>query len=75
MFGTTFRSSERGKGNQMANIFRQALKILGKNGERTEEEKELVTAATIPLDMLPQFNDMTTPEGLEELAKIVEEAE
>lgn len=57
----------------MPNIFRQALEILDKDGTRTEEEEELLAAATIPLDILPEFNDMTTGEGLEELAKIVED--
>jgi len=34
----------------------------------------IINAATIPLNPLPEFNDKTTDEGLEELAKIVEEA-
>lgn len=59
----------------MANTFRQALEILDtKNGdELTEDEQELVAAAMIPLFLLPQFNDMPVGEGLEELARIVEE--
>ncbi len=59
----------------MANIFRQALKILdNENGDMAGEE-EIMSAAMIPLIILPQFNDMSLREGLEELAKIVEEAQ
>ena len=59
----------------MANIFRQALKILGnKNGDMTGEE-EIMSAAMIPLIILSQFDEMPISEGLEELAKIVEEAQ
>lgn len=57
----------------MDNIFRQALEILHKNGEMTEEEQELLAAATIPLDLMPQFSNLTTRQGLEDLAKIVED--
>lgn len=58
------------------NIFRQALEILHsrRGDEMSEEEEEIVAAAMIPLNMLPEFNDKTTDEGLEVLAKIVEEA-
>jgi len=61
----------------MANLFRQALEILGKNGEKTEEERKLLNTALIPLNIrgCPFPNDITIGEGLEELAKIVEEAE
>lgn len=59
----------------MANIFREALRILNKNGAKTEGEKKLIDAATIPLDILPMFSNMTTEEGLEALVKIVEEKE
>ncbi|GAI63244.1 unnamed protein product [marine sediment metagenome] len=60
----------------MANLFKQALEILGKNGERTEEERELLSAAMIPLNIrgCPFPEDMTISECLEELAKIVGEA-
>lgn len=60
----------------MANLFRQALEILDKNGERTEEERELLNTALIPLHIrgCPFPDDMTIAEDLEELAKIVEEA-
>jgi len=56
----------------MANIFREALRLSEKNGARTEEEEKLLATASIPLDILPGFSDMTTKEGLEELAKRVE---
>ena len=75
MFGTTFRSSERGKDSQMANIFRQALEVLDtKNGDRTEEERELLNTALIPLNIrgCPFPDDMTIGECLEELARMVE---
>lgn len=63
----------------MANIFRQARQLLDKkdNGaELTEEELQLINAALIPLmgkadGLFPE--DSTIGEGLEELAKIVEE--
>ena len=61
----------------MANLFRQALEVLNaKNGERTEEERELLAAAMIPLNVrdCPFPDDMTVGECLEKLAKIVEEA-
>ena len=58
------------------NIFREALNILRNHhgDEMGEEEQEIVAAAMIPLNMLPEFNDKTRDEGLEELASIVEEA-
>lgn len=61
----------------MANIFRVALEILdNKNGdELAKDEQKLLSAAMIPLFLLPQFNDMHLREGLEELAKIVEAAQ
>jgi len=55
----------------MPDIFRQALKILDKK-DRTQEEEELLAAATIPLDLLPEFNELTTRKGLKELAKMAE---
>ncbi len=58
------------------NLFRQALEILNtKNGDMTEEERELLSAAMIPLNILPGYNDIEVREGLEELAKIVEGAQ
>ncbi|MBA7659015.1 hypothetical protein ES703_66978 [subsurface metagenome] len=61
----------------MANLFRQALEILDKNGGRTEEERKLLNAALIPLNIrgCPFLEDMTIGECLEKLAKIVEEAQ
>jgi len=60
----------------MANIFREALEILdNKNGDMAEEKEGIMSAAMIPLIILPQFNDMYLRKGLEELAKIVEEAQ
>jgi len=62
----------------MNNLFRQALGILNaKNGERTEEEQELLNTALIPLNIrgCPLPENITIAEGLEELAKIVEEAQ
>ncbi|MBA7682145.1 hypothetical protein ES703_90491 [subsurface metagenome] len=61
----------------MGNLFRQALEILDKNGERTEEEQELLGAAMIPLNIrgCPFPEDMTVGECLEELARMVEEAQ
>jgi hypothetical protein len=56
----------------MPDIFRQALKILDKRG-RTEEEDELLAAALIPLDLFPQFNELTTREGLKLLSKMIKE--
>ncbi|MBA7498906.1 hypothetical protein ES704_01645 [subsurface metagenome] len=58
------------------NIFRQAKQLLDNKGdqEMSEEEKKLLSAATIPLVILPRFNDTLTGEGLEELAKLIEES-
>ncbi len=57
------------------NLFRQAQKLLKNKpiDEMTQGEVLTVKAATIPLTILPEFNDVTTDEGLEELAKMVEE--
>lgn len=63
------------------NIFREAKQLLDKkdNGsELTEEERDLVATAIIPLmvesnGIFPR--DITIEEGLEELAKMVEEAQ
>ncbi|MBU1082467.1 MAG: hypothetical protein KKB59_18420 [Spirochaetes bacterium] len=60
----------------MANIFREAKQLLDKKDsgiELTAEEQLTVNAADIPLTLLKMFNDMTTDEGLGELAKMVEE--
>lgn len=59
------------------NIFRQAQVLLQQKpvSEMNEEELHIVNAATIPLNTLPQFNDMTIEEGLEELAKMADECQ
>lgn len=59
----------------MANIFREAQALRREKPilEMNEEELLTVKAADIPLDLLRMFNDMTTPEGLEALVKMVEE--
>lgn len=61
------------------NIFRQAKQLLDtkKGSEMTEEELQLIGTAVIPLmvkfdGIFPE--DFTIGEGLEELAKMVEEA-
>lgn len=57
----------------MANIFRQALEVLDtKNGDMTKDEQELLSAAMIPLLLLPEYNDVDLREGLAELAWLVE---
>lgn len=61
------------------NIFRQAKELLDKkdNGaELTEEEHALIATAGIPLDVNTGFfpKDITTDEGLEALARMLEEA-
>lgn len=60
----------------MANIFREALEILNNkhDGNMTKEEAEIVSSAIIPLMILPQYNHVDLREGLEYLARIVEEA-
>lgn len=64
----------------MANIFREAKQLLDKKdsgGALTEEELKLINTAIIPLmaktdGIFPK--DITISEGLEMLAKMVEEA-
>lgn len=62
---------------QTENVFREALKILREKrlSEMTEGELATFNAASIPLTILPEFNDMTTVEGLEYLAELFEETE
>jgi len=57
------------------NIFRQAKQLLNEKPvlEMNEEELEIVNTATMPLLLLRHFSDMTINNGLEELAKMVEE--
>lgn len=62
---------------EKVNIFRQAKQLLDKrdNGnELTEEEQELVNTAAIPFTVNTDdiFGDITIGEGLEELARIIE---
>ncbi len=67
---------EKAKLTRDGNIFRQAVELLkakDKGAQLTEEERKLLGAATIPLVILPRFNDTPTSEGLEQLAKIIEE--
>lgn len=64
----------------MANLFRQALEVLDKKdrgAELTKEECKLLNAALIPLNIrgCPFPGDMAISKCLEELAKIIEEAE
>lgn len=58
------------------NIFREARQLLQDKTilEMNGEELITVKAALIPLNILPEFNDKTIYEGLEELAKIWDEA-
>lgn len=58
------------------NIFREAKELLKTKlfSAMTGEEVIMVKAAMIPLDILPQFKKKTVDEGLEELAKIFDEA-
>ena len=58
------------------NIFREAKKLLQDKPilEMNQEELTTVKAALIPLNILAEFNDKTIDEGLEELAKMVDEA-
>ena len=60
----------------MSNLFRQAKELLDtkRGSELTEQELDLVSQAIAPLLILPAFSDITISEGLEELAKILEEA-
>lgn len=59
------------------NIFREAKQLLeSKNGrDMSEEERELVNIALIPLLLLPEYNDVPIARGLEDLAQILEEAQ
>ena len=57
----------------MTNLFRQAKQFLDRKDSLTDEEQGLVNTAIIPLMLLPEYNDIPISQGLEELAKIVEE--
>jgi hypothetical protein len=58
------------------NIFHEALMLLStRNGQgMSDEERETVSTAIIPLMLLPQYSDIPIGEGLEDLDKMVEEA-
>jgi len=58
------------------NIFHEALMLLStRNGQgMSDEERETVSTAIIPLMLLSQYSDIPIGEGLEDLAKMVEEA-
>lgn len=58
------------------NLFRRALEIHSRKlgSQLTEEEEKLLSAAMIPLNILPQYQDIPIDLGLQELAEIVEEA-
>lgn len=57
------------------NIFRQAKQLLNEKPvlEMNAEELEVVNIATMPLLLLHHFSDRSINDGLEELAKMVEE--
>ncbi|MBA7696962.1 hypothetical protein ES703_105620 [subsurface metagenome] len=61
----------------MPNIFREAKQLLDKKdagAQLSEEEQGLIDLALMmPLLMLPKYNDTPLSDGLEELAKLVEE--
>lgn len=59
------------------NIFRQAKQLLNEKPvlEMNEEELEVIKIATMPLLLLRQFSELSIDEGLEELAKIVDESQ
>ena len=58
----------------MVNLFLEAKRLLESKSvsDMTAEELLVVKAALIPLTILPQFNDMTIFDGLEELAKMTD---
>ena len=62
--------------NKTANIFHEALMLLStRNGQgMSNKEAKTVAVAMIPLMLLPQYSDIPISEGLEDLAKMVEEA-
>lgn len=57
------------------NIFRQAKQLLNQKPvlEMNDKELEIVNTATMPLLLLREFSDRSINDGLEELAKMVEE--
>jgi len=61
----------------LTNIFREAQQLLDTKADQAWSEEEWVVfgAAMIPLDRQAKYNDMTTREGLEVLARMFEENE
>ncbi len=59
------------------NIFRQAKQLRQEKPvlEMNEEELEIVKIATMPILLLRQFSEIPIDDGLEELAKMVDEAQ
>jgi len=56
------------------NIFRKALIILSRKSQgMTDEEREIVNTALIPLMIVPQYSDKPICKGLKNLAKMTEE--
>lgn len=57
-------------------IFREALVLLStKNGRQmSQDEAETVATAILPLMVLPEYSHIPIGEGLEDLAKTLEEA-
>jgi len=56
------------------NLFRRARQLLRNKSvlEMNKQELSTVKAAQIPLGLLPEFNDLTTDQGLALLARILE---
>ncbi len=73
----TAKTREKGGRLAVDNIFGEAKQLLRDKpiSEMNEEELHIVNAATIPLNILPQFNNLTIDEGLEELAKMADECQ
>ncbi len=65
-----------GEAPTKTNIFRLAKQLLRTKpiGEMTGKELTAVKAALIPLNILPEFNDKTISQGLEELSRLFDEA-
>ena len=61
--------------NSNNNIFRQAKQLLNDKPvlEMSAKELGVVNLALMPLLLLRQFSDMSINDGLEELAKMVDE--
>lgn len=57
------------------NIFRQAKQLLNEKPvlEMNDKELQIVNTATMPLRLLRHFSDLSIDDGLEELAKMVDD--